>query len=242
MITVELLIVFAITLGLSALRSLLSLVNALIDTRPLKDQSVALHVPRSTQQLLDLAFQLLGVLQLFAWGALGVYLLWRAGTHLAEVGLNPRWRRDLPWGLALAAVIGLPGIGLYLVSHALGFNLTVLPTALTDTWWRMPLLALSAAANAWAEEVLVVGYLLTRLNQAGTRPRTALVISAVLRGAYHLYQGFGGFLGNVVMGLVFGAYWQRTGRLWPLIIAHTLLDTAAFLGYALLKPHLSWLP
>ena len=34
--------------------------------------------------------------------------------------------------------------------------------------------------------------------------------SAVLRGSYHLYQGFGGFVGNIVMGLVFGRVWQRT--------------------------------
>lgn len=242
MITVELLIVFSITLGLSGLRSLLSLLNAIIDPKPLREQSVALHVSRSARELLDLAFQLTNALQLFAWGALGVYLLWRAGVHLAEIGLDRGWGRDIPWGFALAAVIGLPGVGLYLISHALGFSLTVLPTALTDTWWRLPLLVLSATANAWAEEVLVVGYLLTRLRQRGVGRRWALAVSSVLRGSYHLYQGFGGFIGNMVMGAVFGAYWQRTNRLWPLIIAHTLLDTVAFLGYALLKPHLSWLP
>jgi len=34
---------------------------------------------------------------------------------------------------------------------------------------------------------------------------------------------------------------MRTRRLWPLILAHTLLDVAAFLGYAVLAPHVSWL-
>ena len=56
----------------------------------------------------------------------------------------------------------------------------------------------------------------------------------MLRGAYHLYQGFGAGLGNLVMGLVFGYVWRRTGRLWPLIIAHGIIDSVAFVGYALL--------
>ena len=64
----------------------------------------------------------------------------------------------------------------------------------------------------------------------------------MLRGSYHLYQGFGGFIGNAVMGLVFGYYWQRTGRLWPLVIAHSLIDIVAFVGYGLLKGHVGWLP
>jgi membrane protease YdiL (CAAX protease family) len=43
------------------------------------------------------------------------------------------------------------------------------------------------------------------------------------------------------MGLVFGYAWQRTGRLWPLVIAHGVIDTVAFVGYLLLASHLSWL-
>ena len=100
----------------------------------------------------------------------------------------------------------------------------------------------SSAANAWAEEVLVVGFLITRLRQLGLGENVALLASAVLRGSYHLYQGFGGFAGNLIMGLVFGRIWQRTNRLWPLIVAHTLLDVVAFVGYALLRDHVPWLP
>jgi membrane protease YdiL (CAAX protease family) len=52
-----------------------------------------------------------------------------------------------------------------------------------------------------------------------------------LRGTYHLYQGFGQALGNAVMGALFAWWFQRTGRLWPLLVAHTLLDVVAFVGY-----------
>jgi membrane protease YdiL (CAAX protease family) len=112
---------------------------------------------------------------------------------------------------------------------------------LGDTWWRVPMLSLTAFADGWAEEIIVVGYLLTRLEQLGVGSRAALLWSSLLRGAYHLYQGFGAGLGNVAMGLVFGYAWRRTGRLWPLVIAHGLIDTVAFVGYALLAGHLGWL-
>jgi hypothetical protein len=240
---VELVLVFSMTLGLSGFRSVLSLLDALLAPEPLGEQSVALNVSRAAQHLVDLGFQLAGVVQLAAWGGLGLYLLWRSGIGPRLVGLDrTRVGRDVAVGVGLAALIGIPGLGLYLAAQALDLNLAVQASALGDHWWRTPVLVLAAAGNAWAEEVLVVGYLLTRLRQRGWTENVSLVASAILRGSYHLYQGFGGFVGNVLMGLIFGRLWQRTNRLWPLVIAHTLLDVVAFVGYALLRDHLGWLP
>ena len=71
---------------------------------------------------------------------------------------------------------------------------------------------------------MVVGYLLTRLRAARLVRRAAIALAAVLRGSYHLYQGFGAFVGNAVMGVVFGWFFLRTRRVMPLIVAHTILD------------------
>jgi membrane protease YdiL (CAAX protease family) len=69
-----------------------------------------------------------------------------------------------------------------------------------------------------------------------------VLISAVLRGSYHLYQGFGAFVGNAVMGVVFALFFLRYKRVMPLIVAHTLLDVVAFVGYTVLPDSwLSWL-
>ena len=242
-VKIELVVVFAVTLGMSGARSLLSLVDSLLRPEPLNQQAVAINVPQARLDLIDLLKQVLSASQLFAWGALGLYLLWRAGRGLARVGLDrSRPGRDMLWGAGLAALIGIPGIALYLVGHRLGFNLTVLPSTLDEAWWRPIVLTLAAAGNSFAEEVLVVGYLISRLRQLGLRENASLLASAVLRGSYHLYQGFGGFVGNIVMGLVFGRLWQRTNRLWPLVAAHTLLDVVAFVGYSLLRGRISWLP
>ena len=238
----EIALVLLVTLGMSGLRSLVSLLDSLAAPTPLAQQSVAINVPQAKANILDLIGQLLGIVKLLAWGGLGTFLLWRSRFTLRSVGLDrTRPRRDAVHGVGLAALIGIPGLGFYLLTKALGINLTVVPSALGDTWWRVPVLILAAAANAWAEEALVVAYLITRLRQLGWSENRSLLASAVLRGSYHLYQGFGGFLGNVVLGLVFGRVWQRTNRLWPLVVGHTVIDVVAFVGYALLVRHVSWL-
>ena len=243
LVTTEVLVVLTVSLGLSALRSGLSLIDALLQPVPLNEQQVALNAPAAQADLVDLALQLTRVLQLVGWGALAAYLLLRAGLSLRAVGLDGRRPgRDALGAAGLAALIGIPGLGVYLVAQALGVSVTIAPTTLDDTWWRLPVLIASAAANAWAEEVVMVGYLLTRLRQLGWSENRSLAAQAVLRGAYHLYQGLGGFLGNIAMGLVFGRVWQRSNRLWMLVGAHTLIDVVAFLGYAALRGRVSWLP
>lgn len=242
-VILEVALVLTVTLGLVALRSLLSLTDALLASGPLGEQTVAINAPGAAADLLDLAYQLTGVAQLLAWGGLGLYLLWRGGIAPGALGLDRRRpRRDTALGVGLAALIGVPGLGLYLASRALGLNLTVVPSALDGTWWQLPVLLAAAVANSWAEEILVVGYLLTRLRQLGWSENGSLVFAAALRGAYHLYQGLGGFAGNLVMGLVYGRVWQRTNRLWALLIAHALIDVVAFAGYALLRGHAGWIP
>jgi membrane protease YdiL (CAAX protease family) len=242
LLTTELWVVFGITLGLSGVRSALALLQSAL-LGPLARQHVALNAPAAPNPYIDLGLQLSYVAQLVGWGALGGYLLLRAGLRPRDIGLDRRRPgRDAFTALGLAALIGIPGLGLYLAARAAGLNLTVQPSTLTDTWWRLPVLVLSAVGNAWAEEVLLTGYLLTRLRQLGWGPNRSLAASALIRGCYHLYQGLGGGLGNLVMGAVFARVWQRMGRLWPLVGAHALLDVVAFVGYALLAGKLSWLP
>jgi CAAX protease family protein len=239
-IRIEIVVVLAVSFGLSAYTAFLNLIEAVL--LGLAGQRVALNPRRSPFDLIDLGLNLAVAFQLVAWGALGVYLLWRSGFGPAQIGLGKvRWRPDVLGGLGLAVLIGLPGLGLYVAARALGLSAHVEPVELYDTWWRIPVLLVTAFANGWAEEVIVVAFLLTRLRQLRVNPVTALLVSSLLRGAYHLYQGFSAGLGNVVMGLVFAYVWRRTGRLWPLIIAHGIIDSVAYVGYALASGHLGWL-
>jgi membrane protease YdiL (CAAX protease family) len=187
-------------------------------------------------QLLNITLSLAPVLLVF-------YLLARAGERPSSIGVDAKEPgRDLARGAVLAALIGGSGLALYLTAYHLGFNLNVVAESLPTVWWRIPVLILSAAHDGILEETVVLGYLLRRLEQLGWRPSRAIALSAVLRGSYHLYQGFGGFIGNAVMGVIFGLCYRRWGRVMPMVIAHTLIDMGAFIGYAELHGHVSWLP
>jgi hypothetical protein len=240
----ELWLVFALSLGASAVRALLSLLGDLASGIPLTDQAAVLNGSLAPgRPWLDLLLQLTGLCFALVPVLLAIHLLDRSGEGPGALGLDrARTGFDLTRGAALAALIGGTGLGLYLLAHAAGLNLTVVAEALPAVWWRTPVLLLSAAQNAVLEEVLVGGYLLHRLRQLGWRDGPALAVSAVLRGSYHLYQGLGGFVGNLMMGLLFGRLYQRWGRIGPLIVAHTLIDAVAFIGYAHLAGHVGWLP
>src|SRR5690606_17011697 len=149
--------------------------------------------------------------------------------------------RDLLHGTLLAAAIGIPGLGLYLGARALDLSTTIAPANLPQVWWAVPVLLLASVQNALLEEVLMVGYLFRRWSQAGWSTVTVVVVSALVRGTYHAYQGFGGFVGNVAMGLLLGWVYTRTRRVMPLVVAHTLLDVVAFVGYAVLADRVGWL-
>lgn len=245
---VEVLVVLGLSLGASAVWSVLRIVERLTRATPLSAQTSSLNTSVTPDRpWLDLAYQLVGIALALVPVALVCYLL----AHVARPSPQPplrllgldvsRWRSDLGRGALLAAAIGAPGLGLYLAARSLGLNTQVAAANLTGAWWTGPVLVLAAAQNAVLEEVVVVGYLLTRLDQAGWRWRYAAAASALIRGAYHLYQGFGGFVGNLVMGVVFALVWRRTRRVGPLVIAHTLIDVVAFLGYAALAGRVDWL-
>lgn len=240
----ETLLVLALSLGASGVSALISFIGAVTRPGGLKDQAARLNASAAPgRPWLDLAWQLFGIATALVPVALVAHLLLREGRNLRTLGFD----RTRPWpdlgrGAVIAAVIGSTGIAFYLAVRSLGFNLTVVPEALPAVWWKYPVLILAALQNAVLEEVIVVGYLLRRLDQLGWRPGTALAASSVLRGSYHLYQGIGGFVGNVVMGVVFVWLYRRWGRVGPLVVAHTLLDIGAFVGYGLLAGKVDWLP
>ena len=238
---IEVAIVLALSLGASAVYSVVSIIARVTDERPLAEQSAALNASRSTREWLDFTYQFLDVVFGVAVVALALYLLWQPGRDpFRRIGFDlTRPGRDAASGLLLAAAIGVPGLALYAASRAFGVNVAVVPQPLDTFWWTIPILVLAGLKAALVEEVIVVGYLFTRLRELGVGPWATIVSSALLRGTYHLYQGFGAFVGNALMGVVFGWAYTRWGRTMPLVIAHWILDIVSFVGYPLA---VSWWP
>ena len=240
----EIVVVFAVSLGRSALLAAISLIGSVTAHKALgRQQALLVGSLAPGRPLLDLSLQLANILLSLAPVALVFYLLARSGESPSAIGLDTtRPASDLARGAVLAAVIGGLGLGLYLAAFHLGVNLNVVPENLPAVWWRIPVLILDGLQNGILEEIVVLAYLLRRLDQLDWSPASAIAHSAVLRGSYHLYQGLGGFLGNAAMGVVFGILYRRWGRVTPFIIAHGLIDAVAFVGYAALHGHVSWLP
>lgn len=236
--------VFAVSLGASGVYAFVSFIGSLTARQALASQHTVLNGSQAPgRPLLDLFLQLVSLCSGAAPVLLVFYLLARNGEGPSTIGVDlSEPRRDLLRGAGLAALIGGSGLGLYLIAYKLGIALNIVAENLPDVWWRIPVLLLSALQNGALEEILVTGYLLTRLRRLDVPPVYAVAISAVLRGSYHLYQGLGGFLGNAVMGVIFATLFLRWRRAAPMLVAHTLIDAVAFVGYALLAGHVSWLP
>jgi membrane protease YdiL (CAAX protease family) len=239
----EIFAVFAVSLGASGLNALLSLIGSLLSKQALSHQEALLVGSLSPVSWFNLVLQLVSIAEALTPVVLVLYLMARSGEPPSVMGLDATQPgRDLARGAVLAAVIGGAGLGLYIAAFHLGIALNIVPEALPAVWWRIPVLLLSAAHDGILEEILVIGYLLRRLDQLGWTPWKAILFAAVLRGSYHLYQGFGAFVGNAVMGIIFGVLYRRWGRVTPMIIAHALIDAVTFVGYALLVGKVSWLP
>lgn len=265
----------AIVLGLSLGRSAVYAIVQLIDKAtqaPLGEQTTVLNPTVDDRWAFDLTYQLLGIGFALVPVALVLHLMHLRGRSPFRVlGLDLRRPgRDLAWGLGLFAVIGVGTLGVYAGGRALGITTAVVGEAMDGSWYRVPVLLLSAARHALLEEVIVgawlvdrIGYL-QRLRDAGlgrdpapavpvpavgapssswaspeglflpTRVAAAVLALALLRGAYHLYQGVGPGVGNALMGVVFVLVFLRVRRVMPLVIAHVLLDAVGFVGYPLL--------
>jgi membrane protease YdiL (CAAX protease family) len=228
----EVLLVLGLSLAASALYALVDLLSA-----PLRGVEAPLFADVGlVYQLLNIATSLVPVL-------LTLHFLGRSGESAASIGLDlSRPWADLRLGVLLAVAVGGVGLAVYVLAVWLGVNRTVVPVPPTGHWWTVPVLLLAAARSGLLEEVIVCGYLLRRLGQLGWSPTRALWAAAVLRGAYHLYQGYGGFLGNLALGLLFGRLYQARGRTTPLAVAHFMIDAAAGLGYLAFRGRVWWLP
>ena len=141
--------------------------------------------------------------------------------------------------------IGLPGLALFWVARA---HLGIKRLAWYPSGAPRPLVGgagadpLRRGRTPILEEIVVVGYLVTRLVRDGVADGDGDLAGqrACLRGSLPPLPGLGAFLGNAVMGVVFALFFLRTRRVLPLVAAHTVLDVVAFVGYALLAPHVSW--
>jgi uncharacterized protein len=238
-IKIEISIVLLLSLGASAIYSMVSLFEKLLSTSGLAGSTTSLNPTQSFEELFDFSYRFIGIALGFTPVALVLYLLLNQNKNPFELlGIWKISRSDFRRGLLLFAAIGIPGIALYLTARLLGLAAKVVPGEF-QYWWMIPILLLSALKAAAVEEVIMIGYLYKRFDELQISVWKQQIVSSAIRAAYHAYQGLAGIIGNFVMGLVFGWAYRRWGRVTPLLFAHFLLDAVSFVGYALLAKQLA---
>ncbi len=223
-----------VSLGASAIYSVLSLLRKLTSEEGLAGSTATINRPLAEVPWLDFISQLAGLTLSLVPVLLALYFL---SLDRISIGLIPK-AKDFAWGLGLPIFIGIPGIALYVWAVQAGLTAKIIPSTLGDYWWTPLILFLSALRAGLQEEVIAVAFFAKKLQQM--RPEITIIavvlLSSVFRASYHLYQGFSAFLGNFIMGLVFAYLFFRVKRVAPLVIAHTTMNTAVFLGYPLIAP------
>lgn len=231
----EIILVLGLSVGMSALYSMVSITRRVMSETPLAEQTATINRPLAPEPVFDLVYQLLAITSALVPVALVFYLVATPRRpRFATIGFDTsRVAKDSLSGLGLAALIGIPGLALYVAGVWWGVTVQIVPNALDTHWWTIPILLAHAVKASLVEEVIAVGYFMTRLASLKIPVAVVVVAHALLRATYHLYQGFGPFVGNFLMGLIFAWWFLRTRRLVPLIVAHFTIDAVAFVGYPL---------
>ena len=90
----------------------------------------------------------------------------------------------------------------------------------------IPFLALALTAGI-CEEFLYRGFGMAAIGRAGLPSVVVILLSSVLFGLAHLYQGRAGFVSTMVLGILFGISRIALGSLLPVIVWHVAVDVVA---------------
>jgi membrane protease YdiL (CAAX protease family) len=154
-------------------------------------------------------------------------------TPWKEIGyVRPRsWTAGLIAGIGLGVTlkmflktIVMPLLGADPINHAFHYLVGNRTGAI-----RLAVIVIVIAG--FGEETIFRGYLFERLGKLLGYSRVAKVltvlVTAVIFGSIHYEQGLAGVQQALIVGLVFGTIFARTGRLWMLMCAHAAFDLTA---------------
>jgi len=190
---------------------------------PIFSSILSIGQPKGAAVFTDVA--LLGTV--FFEIVVAVFLVWflriREWTF-AKVGLRVDGRGTL-LGIGLLAGCYALIVLFQLAAQVLPIDMHALTAQAPRTSGKlsMEIVFVASVVNGAYEEIFVAGYAITALQQARGM-WTAINVSTAIRVLYHLYQGPIAFLNIVPMGLLFGYVYARTRLLWPLIVAHVMID------------------
>jgi membrane protease YdiL (CAAX protease family) len=148
-----------------------------------------------------------------------LYIIHRSGESWREFGIGwPRFS-DGVLGFMLMVVMWYFGSIVY---HGVKDSLAPEEgiSGLPESYFEFVLLPIMDVLAAFAEEVIMRCYLITRLRQLTHQPWLCVPISAFMFALYHSYQGVPGFAHALFVGVLLGSMFVVYPRIWPLVISH----------------------
>ncbi len=189
---------------------------------PIISNIVVLLVPPSVQHLINESqLRLLLIYESVLLLVLGKFLAMR-GWSFQQLGLAFQFR-DIGIGFGLAIAANAVN---FLVLAVVIFFSSDLPSrvgSLVAPGIDLTAIITVSILNPVFEEVFVCGYVMTALRK-NRSVWFAANVSFGLRLAYHVYQGAFRLLGIIALSAIFTLWFAKKGRLWPLIVAHGIID------------------
>jgi uncharacterized protein len=171
----------------------------------------------------------------FQW-ALTLMVVWRCslrGLTLTDLGFSQQVHSELLFMTVAGAIFlgSFQWFNLRRVSRMSGpvpdfmrkLAERVLPAG---KWEFIPYCALAITAGI-CEEILYRGFAMSALTRVGISSWAVVILTSILFGLAHTYQGRSGVFGTGIMGLVFGSVRILTASLFPVMIWHSVVDLVA---------------
>lgn len=201
------------------------------------DAPIAIRAPLWVDLLLNVVFLLLELSAAFlVW-----YLMVRSGEGLTAINLGGRrCRTDFAFLLPVFfTVFLLPlWLGRGILAWAGLHAYAVIGPELSARWADVVLQCVHGAVSGVIEEVVVLGFLVRRLEQRGWPVAAIVGVDAAVRLSYHVYYG-PGVIEVAPWAVVSVLVYLRIRRLLPFIICHGIYDVGLEIRAAYHVPYVA---
>jgi membrane protease YdiL (CAAX protease family)/transcription elongation factor Elf1 len=160
-----------------------------------------------------------------------------SGWKLAELGLvRFRWR-DI--GIGIGIFVGVLILFAFAAIFSFGnsnnqqYGFSEDGSGLENPWRFFAWMTVALILNSFAEELAMRGYLIPWLREQFKSKILAVIVSAAFFASYHIYQGLFEMSLIFLIGLAFGWYFVNSNRIWPVILAHTLINLSSYIQVAI---------
>jgi len=164
----------------------------------------------------------LSIYELLVLALVFLYLGRIRGWSFASFGFQISWKLT-----GLGVLLFVPAKLIFVLK-----NMVVSPNtaSLLAGQIALPIDIISSIITGIFEELMEVGYIIKVTEKYGMW--TAVFISALIRTVLHIYQGAAGMACVFVIGVTFGVVYWKLRQLWPLMVAHILIDIVGSLRLA----------